>query len=143
MAEPQEPKPASAVQPESRVFNYFLAVGIAVTFALGAMSSGGVFGGEERAEALHLRDEAASRAREGHWAESLEALDEAKQKDPHGDDDKLVTLLRDLDLEKISGAGEHPSPHAPTERPSTHEEPKGEPATEGHSGEKPPHGETK
>jgi len=105
-----------APEPTHRWFDLSLAAAIAALLGSGILSASGAFGPEAvghghddaRAdEAHHLRDEAAALAKEEHWKESLEKLDEAKKIDPAGDKDESTERLRHLDQEK-AGSPTHP-----------------------------------
>jgi len=103
--------------------NYALAVSIAGFFAVGVYSAANApaeAGGaaeENPGEARHLREEAATLTKEGHWAESLEKLTEAKKLDPAGEKEDAVLRLRRIDEAELRGLPPqhepHPAPHDP------------------------------
>jgi hypothetical protein len=103
--------------------NYALAAAIAGFFAAGVYSAANAppeaAGGEENpGEARHLREEAATLSKEGHWAESLEKLTEAKKLDPAGEKEEAVMHLRRIDEAELRSLPPEHEPHAaPAEKP--------------------------
>ena len=92
-----------APMPGASWANFALAASIACFFAAGVYSAANApaeaagAGEENPVEARHLRDEAAKLTQEGHWAESLEKLTEAKKLDPAGEKEEAVVRLRRTD----------------------------------------------
>ena len=102
--------------------NYALAASIAGFFAVGVYTAANApaeaagAAEENPAEAHHLREEAATLTKEGHWAESLEKLTEAKKLDPAGEKEEAVARLRRIDEAELRSLP--PQPHAaPAEKP--------------------------
>jgi len=95
--------------------NYALALSIAGFFAAGVYSAANApeaagAAEEKPGEAHHLREEAATLTKEGHWAESLEKLTEAKKLDPAGEKEEAVVRLRRMDEAELRGVP-HDPPH--------------------------------
>jgi hypothetical protein len=111
-----------AFVPDPPWFNFLLATGLAAFLGAGIYSSANAppEAAEGGGEALHLREEAAELTKDGHWADSLKKLAEAKALDPRGENDEVVERLRRLDEAHLRSLppGETSSPpdHEPGEK---------------------------
>jgi hypothetical protein len=118
--------------PDPPWFNFVLAGGLAAFLGAGIYSSANAppEAAEGGGEAHHLREEAAELTKEGHWADSLKKLAEAKALDPEGEKEEAVERLRRLDEARLRSLPVHETSSAPDHKPDEKAEDKPEKAAD-------------